>query len=188
MPEHPGGDHGGGDTDRDVYEEDPVPADRLGQDPAGQQADRAPGGGDEAVDPDRLRLFLRLREHGHDHAEDHGRSHRATDPLEKPGADQHFLALGDPAEQRRGDEYNQTGGEETLASEQVTEPAGEKQQPPERNQVRVHDPGKVGLGETEVVLDRGQGDVHDRRVEDDHQHPEAERIERVPAGLFVCNC
>jgi hypothetical protein len=47
-------------ADRDVDEEDPVPVDRLGQDAAGQQADRAARGGDERVDADRLRLLARL--------------------------------------------------------------------------------------------------------------------------------
>ena len=61
---------GGGEPDRDVDEEDPVPADRLGEDPADQQADRAAGGGDEAVDADRLGLLARLGEHRHDHAQD----------------------------------------------------------------------------------------------------------------------
>jgi hypothetical protein len=31
-------------------------------------------------------------------------------------------------------------------------------------------------------LDRGQGDVDDRRVEDDHQHPRAEHVERQPGA------
>ena len=33
--------HGGGDSDRQVHEENPVPVDGLGQNSAGQQPDRA---------------------------------------------------------------------------------------------------------------------------------------------------
>ena len=59
---------------------------------------------------------------------------------------------------------------------------GEQQQAAEGDQVGVDDPGEVALREAEVVLDRGQRDVHDRRVEDDHQHARAEHVEREPAG------
>src|SRR6266851_5014006 len=41
------------------------------------------------------------------------------------------------------------------------------------DQVGVDDPGQVRLAETEVHLDPGQGDVDDRRVEHDHELPEA---------------
>ena len=44
------------DADRQVDDEDPVPADRLGDDAAGDQPDRASGGGDEREDADRFRL------------------------------------------------------------------------------------------------------------------------------------
>ena len=46
----------------------------------------APAERDEAVDADRLRLLARLGEHRHDHAEDHGRGHRAADALEEARA------------------------------------------------------------------------------------------------------
>ena len=71
--------------------------------------------------------------------------------------------------------------------EQVADPPREQQQTAEGDQVGVDDPGEVALGEAEAVLDRGQGDVDDRRVEDDHQHPRAEHVERQPArsGLSV---
>jgi hypothetical protein len=41
LVQQPGGEHRGGDADRQVDEEDPVPVDRLGQDAADQQPDRA---------------------------------------------------------------------------------------------------------------------------------------------------
>ena len=62
------------------------------------------------------------------------------------------------------------GEEDVAAAEQVAEPPGQQQQAAEGDQVGVDDPGEARLREAEVGLDRGQGDVHDRRVEDDHQH------------------
>jgi hypothetical protein len=97
--EEPPGQHGGGDADRHVDEEDPVPGDRLGEDAAGQQADRGARGGDERVDADRLRLLPGLREHRHDHAEDDGGGHGAADALEEARTDQQPLAGGQAAEQ-----------------------------------------------------------------------------------------
>src|SRR5699024_6037285 len=40
------------------------------------------------------------------------------------------------------------------------------------------------LAEAEIVLDRGQGDVDDRAVEDDHQHRRAEDVEGDPAAAL----
>ena len=41
---------------------------------------------------------------------------------------------------------------------------------------------RLAWREVEFVLDRGQGDVHDRRVEDDHQLREADHDEAHPAA------
>jgi hypothetical protein len=98
--DQPDGQERGRDADRDVDEEDPVPVDRLGEDAAGKQPDRGPGGGDEAVHADRPRLLPRLREHRHDHAQDDGGRHRSPDALDEPRPDQKPLALSQPAEQR----------------------------------------------------------------------------------------
>ena len=76
--------------------------------------------------------------------------------------------------------------EDAPLADQVADPPGEQQQAAEGDQVGVDDPGEVALGEAEAVLDRGQGDVHDRRVEDDHQHPPAEDVEGQPAAA-VCH-
>jgi hypothetical protein len=142
----------------------------------------APAAAIEAVDADRLRPLPWLREHRHDHAEDHRRGHRATGALDEPRHDQHDLALGEAARGRGGDEDRQPDDEDPPLSDQVAEPSGEQQQAAERDQVGVDDPGEVRLREAEIVLNRGQGDVHDRLVEDDHQHPHAEDDERDPTG------
>jgi hypothetical protein len=142
------------DADGDVDEEDPVVVDRLRQHAAGQQPDRAAGGGDEAVDPDRLGLLARLGEHREDHPEDHGGGHRAADALDEAGRDERLLAPGDAAQQRREREDAQAGHEDALAPEQVAEAPGEEQQAAERDEVGVDDPGEARLREAEVVLDR----------------------------------
>jgi hypothetical protein len=144
----------GRDADRDVDEEDPVPADRLGQRAACQQADRGTGGCHEAVDADRLGLLPRLREHRHDHAEDHSGGERAADPLDEARGDQESLARREPAGERRGGEEGEAEQEHAAAPDQVAEAPGEQQQAAEGDQVAVHDPGQARLREAEVGLDR----------------------------------
>ena len=74
-------------------------------------------------------------------------------------------------------------------AEQVAEPSGQEEQAAEGDQVGVDDPGEARLREAEVGLDLGKSDVHDRRVEDDHEHPGAQDREREPAVVASsCRC
>ena len=63
-------------------------------------------------------------------------------------------------------------------------PAAEQQQAAERQRVGGDDPLAVVVGEAEVGLRRRQRDVHDRRVEHDHQLGEAEHGEDPASGAF----
>jgi hypothetical protein len=123
-----------------------------------------------------------LVEQPDDHAEGDRRRHGTADALGEPGSDQHPGADRQPAHQRSKGEQDKAGQEHALAAEQITQTAAQQQQPAERDQVGVHDPAQAGRGETEVGLDRGQRDGHDRAVEDDHQGGRAQDDEREPAG------
>ena len=79
------------------------------------------------------------------------------------------LRRGQAAGQRGRGEEREAADEEPAVAEQVAEPAAQQQEAAEGQQVGVDDPGQRGLGEAEVLADRGQRHVHDRRVEDDHQ-------------------
>ena len=164
-----------------VDEEDPVPVDGLGDDAAQQEADRCTGRGDEAVDADRPRPLPGLREHRHDHPQDHRGGQRAADPLHEPRRHQELLALGQAAEEGGADEDRQPDHEDAPATDQVTEAPGEQKQTAEGDQVGVYDPREARLREPEVALDRRQRHVDDRLVEDDHQHPDAENHQGDPA-------
>src|SRR5207248_1101362 len=72
--------------------------------------------------------------------------------------------------------------------EQVAEAAGEQQEASEGEHVGVDDPGERRLREAEVVADRGQRDVHDGGVDDDHQVAHAEDDEGEPAGSGAEMC
>jgi hypothetical protein len=170
-------------AERHVDEEDPVPAQRLGQHPAEDQAQRRAARAGEAVDAHRLRPVGRRREQPDDHAEAHRGRHRAARALDESRRDQHGLADRQAAHQRRDREQDQARQEDALAADQVAEPAGEQQQAAEGDQVPVHHPLQAGRGEAQVPLDRRQGHGHDGPVEDDHQGHRAEHGQRQPARL-----
>ena len=158
-----------------------MPAERLGQRAAGQQADRAAAGDDERVDAHGRGALARLAELGDDQREDHGRRDRAAEALDEARRDQLGLRLGEAAERRGGGEDDKAGEEDALATDQVADAAGEEEEGAEGDHVGVEDPREARLGEAHVGLDAGEGDVHDRRVQDHHQLPEAHHRERRPA-------
>src|SRR5205807_1335317 len=82
------------------------------------------------------------------------------------------------------------GHEHAPPAEQVSRAAAEQQEAAERDHVRVDHPGKVRLGEVEPLADAGQGDVDDRRVEDDDELGHAEQDEGGPAAvqIFLSGC
>ncbi len=59
--------------------------------------------------------------------------------------------------------------------EQICQPAPQQQEAAIGEDVAVDDPLQALLTEAEVVLDRRQGDVQDRGVEDVHELDEAEQ-------------
>ena len=107
-----------------------------------------------------------MRELGGDDREDHRRLHRGADALDEAGADQRTLLGRQPAQRRSGGEHDHAGEEYALAAEQVAEPTGEQQEARECDEKGIDDPGEGSLAEVQVALDGGEGDVHDRRVEE----------------------
>jgi hypothetical protein len=162
-----------------------VPAEQVGQHAAEQHADAPAARHAEAEDAEGLRPLADLGEEGHDQRQGDGGDDRAANALDGAGRDQQPLSRRHAARDRRRGEDRDAGQEQLPLAEQVAQPAAEQQEAAEGEQVGVHDPGERGLGEPEVVADRGQGDVHDRHVDDDHQVAQAEHVEGEPAGAFV---
>ena len=175
---------GRGQADRHVDEEDPVPADRLGDQPARQEADGGAGGGHEAEDAEGASLLVRAGKQGDDHGQDHRGAGGAADPLDEAGRDQHRLVEGEAAEHRGADEDTEPVQVDPLSAGQVAQAAGQQQQPSEGDQVGVDHPRQAGLGEAQIALDRGHGDVDDRHVDHDQEKSGAEDRQRQPARVF----
>jgi hypothetical protein len=170
-----------GQADREVDEEDPVPAERLGEDPAGEKAERAPGDRHEHVRAHRPCALARPGELGDDDREDHRGLGGGADALHEAGGNQRALARRNAAQERGSGKRDETREEHAPAAGEIAEPSREQEQAPERDQERVDDPREARLAEVEVALNRGQRDIHDRDVEHDHQLRQAHDHECRPA-------
>ena len=138
-----------GDTDRDVDEQHPAPAQPAGEDPAEQHAGGAAGARHRAPDPERTVALGALRERGRDDRQRRRRDDRGAEALHRAGGDQPSLGLGDPAGERGQREQHQADHEHPPAPEQVGQPAAEQQEAAEGQRVGVHHPGQVVCGEVQ---------------------------------------
>jgi hypothetical protein len=167
-------------ADRHVDEEDPRPRQRLREHAAEQQADRRAAGGERRPQAQRLALGIAGGEGGVDDRERRGGHEGRPDPLGRTRADQHRGGAREPIDERGGGEERDAGEEQAAAPEQVREASAQEQEAAEGQRVGVDDPLQVGRAEPQAVLDRGQRDVHDGRVEHHHQLREADDGDAEP--------
>jgi hypothetical protein len=108
---------------------------------------------------------------------------RSERSLEGSGADEHPERLGHTADGRGHGKSDQAADQRPLAAEQIAELAPEQQEAAERQRVGGDDPLPVVGGEVKCPLGRRERDVHDRRVQHDHELGDAqEREDRPSAG------
>ena len=89
-----------GEADRRVDEEDPLPADVLGEDAAEQHADRAAGTRDGAPDCERLVALLALGERRREDRERRRGDHRAAEALDGARRDEEVVRVREAAGER----------------------------------------------------------------------------------------
>ena len=166
---HPERDQRGDRRDRRVDQQNPAPADRLGDDPPEQGPRRAAEPVHRRPQADRAVKLWPGRERRGDDRQRRGGHERAAEALNPAGDDQHLLGLRATARQRRQPEQDQRGHEHTPLSEPVRGAATEHQEPRERDRVGVDHPLEIGRGEVEGRLDRRQRHVDDAQVEDHHE-------------------
>jgi len=115
------------------------------------------------------------------------RDDRRAEALEGPRPDQRCLRPRQPGEKRGQREHDQAREEDAPAPQQVGGASTEQQEAAEHERVCADHPLEILLRETEVDFDRGQRDVHDRDVQDDHELDCAQQRQRQPLALFR-NC
>ena len=95
-------------------------------------------------------------------------------------------ALGRQRGARRGEgEERDPGDEHAPAAEAVAERGAGQQQHPVGEDVSVDGPLQGLHRGAEVVVDAGQGDVHDEVVEDDHEEADGDQDQR-PKPPSIC--
>ena len=175
LEDDPGVDHGR-DAERQVDQEDPVPAGVLDQPAADDRAEDRAEQHRDAEDRHQAAHPVRAGRPGHDrHAERH--QHAAAEALEHPEGDQHLDRGRRGAERGAEREQADRGEVEALGAEPVGGPAGQRDDRREREGVARDRPRHRGVGQRVVDagedgLERRQGDVDDGDVEDRHDRAE----------------
>ena len=162
-------DHQQGQPDRDVDEEDPAPRHPLGQRAAREQADGGAADRDGGEPPQRASALRRLGEPPDEQGQHRRCCERSPDPLDRAGGEQLAGGLREAAEDRGQDETADPGEQNATPPEQVAGAGTEQQEPTEGERVGVDHPGQRRGAEVEGRLDVRQRDVHDRRVEHEHE-------------------
>src|SRR4029079_54340 len=100
--------------------------------------------------------------------------------LDEPGDDQGGPVRADAADERREREHGQADKEHPSPADEISEASGEEEDAAEGDEVSVDDPGEARLAEAEVALDSRERDIHDRRIEHDHERPGAQDFTGEP--------
>ncbi len=186
LSKQPAGGDAAGHREQEVHVQAPAPDEPLGEDAAEQQARRAaPPPAIAPKMPNALPRSCRVGERDGEQCERRRREQRSEDALRRARGDEHAEGPGGTADRGGDGEAEQAADERPLAPEQVAEPAAEQQQRAERQRVGGDDPLARVVGEAEVLLRAGQGDVHDRRVQHDHQLRDGDHREDEPAALVM---
>ena len=159
----------------DVDEQHPAPARSLRQQAAEEDAGGAADPRDGRPHAEGGVAVTRAAEGARQCGEGGWRHHGRPDALGKAGGDEQRAGVGETAEQRRTRENDQAGDQNAAAAEQVGHAAAEEQETAVGEDVAVDHPLQALLTEAEIALDRRQGDVEDRGVEDVHELDDAEQ-------------
>ena len=166
-------------ADRHVDEEDPLPAEGVDEHAPHERAHGHPDADARSPDPERSLALARselLRDQG-EHRSEH---RRAADSLQAAGDVERERVRGEPREERGGGECGEPDREDELAAQPVGERPRHQRERGEGEDVGVDDPLQVGQARAEVTLDLGQGDVHDRDVEQEHERRDRDSYQCPP--------
>ena len=94
---------------------------------------------------------------------------RTEHALQRPAGDEDLDGLRQRAHQRDHTEATDADQEDPARTEHVAQRAADEDQRSECQQVGVGHPLLAGEPSAEIALDRGESDVHDRRVQSCHE-------------------
>ena len=176
----PGEHHDRHDGERHADQEDPAPADVVGQVAADERAGdarEAPDGAEEPLDLRPLVQGEQVAQHGQ-----HDRPDRAgPQPLDRPHRDQLAHRLRRPREDRAQAEEHQAEQEDALAAVEVRQLAVDRRADRRRQQIGRDHPG-VDLEALELGDDRRHGRRDDQLLHRRDRHGDQERRGDHPAA------
>ena len=171
----------GQDRDGRVDGQAPAPREVLGEHAAEQQSDRGTTAGDGAEDAEGLGSLLGIVERHRDQRECSGCQQCGENALQCARAEEQLRVHRHTAERGGGSEAQQSDQECLLAAHEVGDATPEQQEPAERQRVRGHHPLHVLRSDTQIRLRAGDGQVHDRRIEHDHELGDRDHEQRSEA-------
>jgi hypothetical protein len=170
----------GDERDRHVDQEAPTPREVFGQEAAKQQADRCTATRNCAVYTECLGALLGFVERHREQRKGSGREHCGKPTLQGSSCKQESRTRSNTTQGRSTSEADQSDDEHALASRVVGDTAAKQEQTAERQRVRRHHPLLVGVGDVQRMLRRGQREVDDGRIQDNHQLSNGYDPERFP--------
>jgi hypothetical protein len=144
-----------------------------------------PASGPVATAPDPHRRPALAAVEGRGEQRERGGEHRrSADALHRARKVQHQRAGRQRAAQRREGEDPQPDDEDVTPPDAVGGRAPREQQRGQGQRVGVDHPLQVAEGRIQRLGDVGQGDIHDRDVDQQHERRHAHRCERPPLVIF----
>jgi hypothetical protein len=168
-------------ADRDVEEEDVLPAGVAGEQAAGDQSDGRAAGSDGTPHAQCLVPLGALGEHVHHDRQRRREHNRRAEPLHAAHRDEEPLRGRQPAAQRRRAEHGQADHQYAAAPKQVRGTAAEQQETAEGERVAGDDPLQARFRHVQLDADSWQRHVDDREVRDRHEERDSQHRERAPA-------
>ena len=160
--------HGCRQADGHVDPEDPVPVQRLDDQPAEQRPERHAKAGDRRPQSERGRASLR-REGGREQRQRERHEQRGAQSLDGACDDELGEVVGEGAGGRGGREHEQSHDEHAPAAIAIAERGAGEDEDGEDEDVGVDDPLQAIDGDSEVALHRREGREHDQVVQGDHE-------------------
>jgi len=111
--------------------------------------------------------------------------HRPADSLRETREDQHPAVRCERREHRGRREDDDADEHHAPSSETIRQTAEHEEQGGEHQRVRLLHPLHLGRGDTQIVHDRRNRHIHDRRIDDDQRHGDADEDQAHPAQANV---
>ena len=169
------------DSEHDVDEHRPAPAQVLRQQPTEHQSDRGTTPGDRPPDPERLSPLSRRGEHHGHQRQRRRRQHRPEAPLQSPRTEQHRGVSRSTTQRGGQSEPDDPDLERPLTPQPIRQPPPEQQQGTERQRIRSDHPLPIRIRETQITLRRRQRNVHHGAIKHHHELRKPNKSQRPPS-------